>query len=113
LTGSKTAWKTRFCNSLAGSTVTIHEHLDGAVSIRYRHGLKDRAVGLSEERSRLFGAYYAAIEWPARVVADLVQVAGSRKPALFEQLMKRSEELRLDVKRTKNKLFNHRKQHGC
>jgi transposase len=27
--------KTRFRNSLAGSTVTIHEHLDGAVSIRY------------------------------------------------------------------------------
>jgi hypothetical protein len=27
--------KTRFRHSLAGSTVTIHEHLDGAVSIRY------------------------------------------------------------------------------
>jgi hypothetical protein len=27
--------KTRFCNTLAGSTVTIHEHLDGTVSIRY------------------------------------------------------------------------------
>ena len=27
--------KTRFRNSLAGSTVTIHEHLDGTVSIRY------------------------------------------------------------------------------
>jgi transposase len=27
--------KTQFCNSLAGSTVTIHEHLDGTVSIRY------------------------------------------------------------------------------
>jgi hypothetical protein len=27
--------KTRFCNTLAGSTITIHEHLDGAVSIRY------------------------------------------------------------------------------
>jgi hypothetical protein len=27
--------KTRFRNSLAGSTVTIHEHLDGSVSIRY------------------------------------------------------------------------------
>jgi hypothetical protein len=35
LTGSKTARKTGFRNSLAGSTVTIHEHLDGAVSIRY------------------------------------------------------------------------------
>ena len=27
--------KTRIRNSLAGSTVTIHEHLDGTVSIRY------------------------------------------------------------------------------
>jgi hypothetical protein len=27
--------KTRFRNSLAGSTVTIHEHLDGKVSIRW------------------------------------------------------------------------------
>src|SRR5260370_13998415 len=27
--------KTRFRNSLAGSTVTIHEHLDETVSIRY------------------------------------------------------------------------------
>ncbi len=27
--------KTRFCNTLAGSTVTIHEHLDETVSIRY------------------------------------------------------------------------------
>jgi transposase len=27
--------KTRFCNSLAGSTVVIHEHLDGIVSIRF------------------------------------------------------------------------------
>jgi hypothetical protein len=27
--------KTRFRNSLAGSTVTIHEHLDGTVSIRF------------------------------------------------------------------------------
>jgi hypothetical protein len=63
-----------------------------------------------EERSRLFGAYYAAVEGHARVVAGFVQVAGSRNRALFEQLEKRSEKLRLDVKRTKNKLFNH---HGC
>jgi hypothetical protein len=27
--------KSRFCSSLAGCTVTIHEHLDGNVSIRY------------------------------------------------------------------------------
>ena len=27
--------KTRFRNTLAGSTVTIHEHLDETVSIRY------------------------------------------------------------------------------
>ena len=27
--------KTRLCSSLAGNTVTIHEHLDGTVSIRY------------------------------------------------------------------------------
>src|SRR6202043_393544 len=27
--------KTRFCSTLAGSTVTIHEHLDGTVSIRF------------------------------------------------------------------------------
>ena len=27
--------KTRFCNTLAGSTVTIHEHLDETVSIRF------------------------------------------------------------------------------
>ena len=27
--------KTQFCHTLAGSTVTIHEHLDGTVSIRY------------------------------------------------------------------------------
>src|SRR5208283_1928192 len=27
--------KTRFRNTLAGSTVTIHEHLEGTVSIRY------------------------------------------------------------------------------
>src|ERR1051326_41777 len=27
--------KTKFCSTLSGSTVTIHEHLDGTLSIRY------------------------------------------------------------------------------
>jgi hypothetical protein len=34
--------QTRFRNSLAGSTVTIHEHLDGTVSIRYGHHVVGR-----------------------------------------------------------------------
>jgi hypothetical protein len=66
-----------------------------------------------EERSRLFGAYYAAVEGHTQVVANVTQVAGSRNHVLFEKLRKRSEELRLDVNRTKNKLFKHRKEHGC
>jgi hypothetical protein len=41
--------KTRFRNSLAGSTVTIHEHLDGTVSIRYGPHVVGRFDGAGEK----------------------------------------------------------------
>ena len=51
--------KTRFCNTLAGCTVTICEHLDGRLSVRWgphllstheaeRDGGKDGATGTLE-----------------------------------------------------------------
>jgi hypothetical protein len=51
--------KTRFRSTLAGSTVTIHEHLDGTVSIRFgphvvgRYGEKgERLSGTATEKRR-------------------------------------------------------------
>jgi hypothetical protein len=49
--------KTRFRNTLAGCTVTIHEHLDGEVSIRFGPHVVGRFTNQgtavrSEERSR-------------------------------------------------------------
>jgi hypothetical protein len=41
--------KTRFRNSLAGSTITIHEHLDGTVSIRYGPHVVGRFDGAGEK----------------------------------------------------------------
>ena len=66
-----------------------------------------------EERLRLLRLYYQAVEGHARLVAQLREIAGSCDHVLFEQLEKRSEELRLDVKREKDSLFKHRKEHGC
>lgn len=40
--------KSRFRSSLAGSTVTIHEHLDGTVSIRYGPHVVGRSTASSE-----------------------------------------------------------------
>ena len=66
-----------------------------------------------EERFRLLRLYYQTVEGHARLVAQLREVAGGRDHVLFEQLKKRSEKLRLDVKREKDSLFQHRKEHGC
>jgi hypothetical protein len=66
-----------------------------------------------EERSRLLGLYYETVEWHARLVAQLREAARSADHVLFEQLLKRSEEFRLHVKRGRDNLFKHRKQHGC
>ena len=66
-----------------------------------------------EERSRLLGLYHQTVEWHTRLVAQLREATGSRDHVLFEKLRKRSKEFRLDVKRAKDKLFKHRKEHGC
>jgi hypothetical protein len=66
-----------------------------------------------EERSRLLGLYYQTVEGHARLVSQIREVAGSYNHVLFDQLLKRSEEFRLDVKREKDNLFRHRKEHGC
>ena len=66
-----------------------------------------------EERFRLLGLYYQAVEGHARLVAQLREIAGGCDYVLFEQLKKRSEELRIDVKHEKDNLFQHRKEHGC
>src|SRR5205807_7864935 len=42
--------KSRFRSSLAGCTVTIHEHLDGNVSIRYGPHVVGRYAGPGETR---------------------------------------------------------------
>ena len=47
------------------------------------------------------------------MVAQLREATGSRDHVLFEKLRKRSKEFRFDVKRAKDKLFKHRKEHGC
>lgn len=50
--------KTKFKNSLAGCAVTIHEHLDGRISIRYgphvvgRYGSDGSALGKAERRGK-------------------------------------------------------------
>ena len=44
--------KTQFRNSLAGSTVTIHEHLDGTVSIRYGPHMVGRYSSTGEKLIR-------------------------------------------------------------
>src|SRR5690348_11539494 len=41
--------KTRFRSSLAGSTVTVHEHLDGTISIRYGPHVVGRFDGAGEK----------------------------------------------------------------
>jgi hypothetical protein len=71
------------------------------------------AYGVCEERDRLLSLYYETVESHARLVSQIREVAGSRDHVLFEQLVKRSEEFRLDVKRAKNNLFKHRREHGC
>ena len=43
--------KSQFRSSLAGCTVTIHEHLDGNVSIRYGPHVVGRFTGDGEKRS--------------------------------------------------------------
>jgi len=45
--------KTRFRHTLAGSTVTIHEHLDGTVSIRYGPHVVGRFTGEGEPWERV------------------------------------------------------------
>ena len=42
--------KSRFRHSLAGSTVTIHEHLDGTVSIRFGPHVVGRFLGVGENQ---------------------------------------------------------------
>jgi hypothetical protein len=66
-----------------------------------------------EERFRLLRLYHQTVEGHARLVSQIREVTGSRNHVLFEQLMKRSKELRLDVKRENDNLFKHRKEHGC
>jgi hypothetical protein len=54
------------------------------------------AYGVCEERDRLLSLYYETVEGHARLVSQIREVAGSRDHVLFEQLVKRSEEFRLD-----------------
>jgi len=67
--------KSRFRNSLAGSTVTIHEHLDGMVSIRYgphvvgRYGTpesggKGGSVETVENQKQVFPRSHRPLEIP-------------------------------------------------
>ena len=55
--------KTRFRDTLAGSTVTIHEHLDGTVSIRYGPHVVGRYTGTGE---KLIDATQARARWKRR-----------------------------------------------
>ena len=50
--------------------------------------------------------YYQTVEGHARLVAQLREIARGRDHVLFEQLKKRSGELRLDVKHEKDNLFS-------
>ncbi len=59
--------KTRFRNTLAGSTVTIHEHLDDTVSIRYGPHVIGRYSSTGEN-------------WSARQARSAVEKAGAWKP---------------------------------
>ena len=61
--------KTRFRHTLAGSTVTIHEHLDGTVSIRYGphvvgryHATGERLASGSQQPRRGKGGSVEAVE---------------------------------------------------
>ena len=45
--------KTRFRNTLAGSTVTIHEHLNGTISIRYGPHVVGRFDSNRERRGKV------------------------------------------------------------
>ena len=96
--------KSRFRNSLAGCTVTIHEHLDGAVSVRYgphvvgrydgqgqpiqkRKGRgKDGAVETMENPKRVSHRSHRPLEIPPRdfhfptAPATIVRSPKNRKP---------------------------------
>jgi hypothetical protein len=69
------------------------------------------AYRVCEERHRLLGLYHQAVEVHARLVAQIREAARSADHVLLKQLMNRSEELRLDVKRGRDNLFKHRKEH--
>ena len=70
--------KSRFRSSLAGCTVTIHQHLDGTVSIRYgphavgrfpaqsESGGKDRPVETVENQKQVFLRFHRPLEIPRR-----------------------------------------------
>jgi hypothetical protein len=66
-----------------------------------------------EERFRLLGLYYQTVEGHVRLVSQIREVAGSCNHLLFDKLLNRSKEFRLDVKREKDNLFKHRQEHGC
>lgn len=99
--------KSRFRSSLAGCTVTIHEHLDGNVSIRYgphvvgrfdangtpipkpkaKDGGKDGPVSTLENQKQVSQRSHRTLEIPPRdshfptaPVAVLIPVRSSRKP---------------------------------
>lgn len=61
--------KSRFRSSLAGCTVTIHEHLDGTVSIRYGPHVVGRFAGTGQ-----------AILTKSRGKAGAVETVGNQKP---------------------------------
>lgn len=57
--------KSRFRNSLAGSTVTIHQHLDDAISIRYGPHVVGRFPAQPESRGK--GGSVETVETPKQV----------------------------------------------
>jgi hypothetical protein len=66
-----------------------------------------------EEKVRLLDLYYQEVEAYALLVSEIGEVAGSRDHVRFVQLLKRSMKLRSVVKRARNNMFKHRREHGC
>jgi len=68
--------KSRFRHSLAGSTVTIHEHLDGSVSIRFGPHVVGRYAGAGDKQQPLGGSESK----PGRGKAGPVEAVENHKP---------------------------------
>jgi hypothetical protein len=93
--------KTRFRHTLAGSTVTVHEHLDGGVSIRFgphvvgRYTADQEALGEKLERAgkggrmetgenqkQVSSAFHTPLEIPQKTRDSHFPTAPSTVPVL-------------------------------